>query len=189
MKNSVMNIVLKSVAVVTLLAGLSQKLEAGYVYVGSWDLGNLEGNYDNPDNPYIWTKNPRVFSAVEAAAHLFGGNASDYAISTLGTDPANINHLAYVDGWADTQYLDNPTSETFSLDLGAPGYNDPSGFGSAYSALVTDHGPFYGVGVLVNYAFRLEQTAVPEPGSLLLFGAGAIGCCVISYRRRRSNAV
>lgn len=136
---------------------------AGYVYVGSWDLANLDGNYNNPANPYLWYNNPTVYSGVTAAAHLFGGVAGDYAISTIDNTVANINHLTFLDGWSDTQYLYNPQSETFSLDSGDPGYNDPAGLGTAYSALVTDHAPFENRS-FINYAFRMDRNNVPDTG-------------------------
>lgn len=159
-------------------------------FVGSWDLANLEGNYNNPNNPYLWHNNPMVYSAVEAAAVLFGGNPDDYVISTIDSNPVNINHLAFLDGWGDTQFLYNPQSETFKMDSGAPGYNAPYG-GPAYSALVTDHAPFEGRS-FVNYAFRVDgrnsAQDVPEPGSIaLLMGMSACGLGLL--RRRRKSGV
>lgn len=160
--------------------------QAAPVFVGSWDLGNIDGNYDNPNNPWIWTNNPPVLSGVEAAAMLFGGSPSDYAISTIDSNPANINNLAFLDGWGDTQYLFNPQSETFKLDSGPPGYNDPYG-GPAYSAYVVDHAAFAGPpGTFVNYAFRLDTQAVPEPSTLAsLAVASLIGAGTLLRRRKR----
>lgn len=156
-----------------------------YTYVGSWIVG---------DGP-VWTSNPQVFSGQSAAAFLFGGNASDYAISTAGADPLSINHLTFLDGWGDTQFLNNPQSESFSVDLGAPGYNDPSGVGSAYSAFVLDHtcGNRYsnpaaacsGFGTqFVNYAFRINN--VPEPTTTALAGLGLLGA-VLARRRQKAK--
>src|SRR5438445_957071 len=71
---------------------------APYVYVGSYQVG---------DGP-VWSTNPQVYSARGAAALLFGGLDADYAIST---DPDTVNHLAWVDGWGDSQYLYTPISE------------------------------------------------------------------------------
>jgi PEP-CTERM motif len=38
-------------------------------------------------------------AAREAAALLFGGSASDYVISTAGSDPSQINDLTWVSIW------------------------------------------------------------------------------------------
>lgn len=125
---------------------------AGYTYVGSW--GVMQGP--------AWAPNPPVYSGQQAAALLFGGTASSYAISTTGVNPAAINFRAWLDGWGDsTTYAfgGTPAHQSFSLDTGGAGYNSLPGFGSAYSAYIMDHG----VG-LVNYAFRANvQGAVVAP--------------------------
>jgi hypothetical protein len=157
---------------------------ATYTYVGSWDLSNLDGNYDNPSNPYVWTNNPQCYSGVQAAAVLFGGSASDYVISTVDSNPADINGLTFLDGWGDDQYLFNPQSDTFSLQTGS-GYNDPGGSGTSYSALVTDHAPFDG-GPFINYAFRV--TSVPEPSSVAAFALGGLVLAGVILRRRSTRA-
>lgn len=184
-----MNSKLKSGIFASILALASAVTgHAAWTYVGSWDLSNLSGNYGNPANPYLWTNNPTVYSGVEAAAHLFGGSASQYAISTVGSSVSDINHLAFVDGWGDEQYLQNPASENFSVDLGVAGYNDIQTFGAAYSALVTDHGPSHQVGSFVNYAFRWsDPVGVPDSASTLgLLGVTVVGLAVL--RRRAKSA-
>jgi hypothetical protein len=146
---------------VSLCLQSAHTLLASTVYIGSFSVA------DGPS----WTTNPTVYSAREAAAFLFGGSFSDYAISTIAntTDPSTINHLAFVDGWGDGQYLAHPASEDFKLDSGGPGYNNPSG-GPAYSAYVQDHSfP----GQYVNYVWKIEASpslgaASPLPAAALL---------------------
>ncbi len=157
---------------------------AATVFVGSWHVGDGA----------LWTTNPTVYTAQEAAALLFGGVASDYAISTIDNQVANINNLAHVDGWGDGQYLTGTVAENFSLDSGPPGYNDPFG-GPSYSAYVLDHSCFNRYSNIndvcaagepgVNYAFRIN--AVPEPATwaLMITGFGLVGA---TLRRRRTVA-
>ena len=166
--------------------GLPTKAEAtSYVYVGSWIVG---------DGP-LWTTNPPVYSGQSAAAFLFGGDPADYVTSTIDSDPTHINFLTFLDGWGDDQYLFNPQSDTFSFDQPPPGYNDPAGTATAYSAYILDHSCFnrysditqacadYGT-QFVNFAFRVEGVAVPEPGALGLFAAGLAGLGMLRRRRR-----
>jgi hypothetical protein len=62
--------------------------------------------------------------------------------------------LLVPDGWGDssTYGSDAPAPQSFALDTGGGGYNSNPGFGSAYSAYVSDHG----IG-LINYAFLLSN--------------------------------
>jgi MYXO-CTERM domain-containing protein len=145
---------------------------APYVYVGSYQVG---------DGP-LWFTNPQVYSAREAAALLFGGLDTDYAIST-DPDTDTVNHLAWVDGWADTQYLFTPISEDFKK---GNFYNENPGVGNTYSAYVGDHtdNSVYKIGVTrTNYVFRPESpNLAPEPASLALLAMGGLP---LLRRRRR----
>jgi hypothetical protein len=160
-----------------LLSSASQA--ATYVFVGAWSVG------DGPD----WSTNPTVYSGQDAAALLFGGNASDYAISTIDNTVANINFRAYVDGWGDTQYLSGAGSvaQNFKLDTGGSGYNSAPGVGSAYSAFVKDHSSA-GDPLTRNFAFRNIEGAVPEPSTwaLMIGGFGMVGGSM-RYRRGKTS--
>ena len=122
---------------------------AAQTYVGSYVLGN------GPD----WMTNPPVYSGQEAEALLFGGNASDYLISTNSntTDPGSITRTAWYDGWG-IECAEH--EQTYKVDDGAPGYNDPSGEATAVSAYVKDHS--CGAS-LTNYVWRAAPAGVVNP--------------------------
>jgi hypothetical protein len=161
---------------VAVIASAVPTQAATYTFVGSWSLG--DGSW--------WATNPPVYSGVEAAAHLFGGSASDYAISTIDSNPSNINFKTWLDGWRDPYtyaYNGTPAADTYSLDTGGFGYDSNPGYQSAYSAYVQDHFS-QGETVYVNYAFRISGTAVPEASTwaMMIAGFGMIG---VALRRRR----
>lgn len=151
-----------------LLAALSA--HASPVFVGSFNVF---------DGPY-WEDNPPVYSAREAAALIFGGTYSDYAISiNPGLDPNSITHTAYYAGWGD--YSDWIFPEDFKLDSGGGGYNSYVGdqYLSAYSAFVSD-------GVYAfNYVWKNVDIVnpVPEPNFYATFLAG-LGLLGIALRGR-----
>ncbi len=103
-----------------------------------------------------WQFDPSTYSCVEACALIFGGVAANYSCSTT---PSSINHLAYVDGYADPSHCTSPVSETYKLNTH---YNCGS-FGCAYSAYVGDNCGNYGNPA--NYCFNLYcGNGVLDPG-------------------------
>jgi hypothetical protein len=137
------------------------------------------GYYEVNDGPY-WGTNPTVYSAREAAALVFGGFYTDYAISinSSSNDPTTITHTAWYDGWGEHQGM--IFGEDYKLDTGAPGYADPGGLSSARSAYVSD-----GLSdTYRNYVWRNDVVAsVPDTSSTLLLGSLAF-LAVGALRRR-----
>jgi hypothetical protein len=146
--------------------------EAAIIFVNSWDLGALS-------SPYLAGNQPTNYTAQEAAAVLFGGTAADYMISTVDSNPLNINNMAWVDGFGDSQYLVNPAAENFKGNAGSVGYNVTGDF----SALVNDNAI---AGANINYAFINQIAAVPEPASAAFLGLGSLALVVRRLRRRNT---
>jgi len=149
-----------------------------YQYVGSWYVD------DGPS----WTSNPDVYTGQEAAAFLFGGVASDYAISTVSDQIADINFKTWLDGWGDANTYGtsgNPADHDFKVDIDGLGYNSPGNQGNSYSAFVSDHGLH-----LQNFAFSVTVTPdqIPEPSTFLVFALGLIGIfSKQGYLNRKAN--
>lgn len=167
-------------------AATSPASAATYIYVGNWQVDAGPRWNDSPPN------GPLAYTGQEAAALLFGGSASDYAISTVDNNSANINFDAWysVIGYNGNQ--DNGGSilpqDYVSKYLGLY-YGPTSGYPSqdpnaAASAYVSDNAEG---ATFTNYAFLIQGAgAVPEPATwaLLILGFGGIG---FALRRQRAR--
>jgi len=143
------------------------------VFVGSWKVD---------DGPW-WSDGggAAIMSGTQTAAFLFGGSASDYYISTIDANTANINHLAWYSTYGGNCGGGFPCgtahNENSFVDLNGNGIYDMVGEQSAY---VGDwaQGEQYR-----NYAFRV--VAAPEPATIALMATGLIGVFGIARKRRQ----
>ena len=167
------------------LAITAAPASASYVFAGQWEVDNGPNWTSAPPN------GPLAYTGQEAAALLFGGSASNYAISTINSNPADINFDAWysVIGYEGNQgnggslLAQNYVSKYLGLYYGpTSGYpaQDP---GAAASAYVDDNatGPTF-----TNFAFRIVGT-VPEPATwvMLILGFGMTGAMLRASRKQR----
>jgi hypothetical protein len=149
---------------VLLLACVAGQLSATGTYVGSWTV----------DQGPFWSPAPTAYSGQQAAAFLFGGSPSSYEISTVSSNPAQINFSAWISTWG-----------------GACGGTFPCGTIVAQNYVVSTGGLYENPGDTSAYVLDWAQGAqytnyafvVPEPGSLVLFGSGALG--LVGLLRRK----
>ncbi|GAA5218282.1 PEP-CTERM sorting domain-containing protein [Corallincola platygyrae] len=154
---------------VTALLMFSGMVQAAPIFVGT---------FQTDDGPW-WTTNPPVYSAVEAAAMIFGGDASDYRISISDSmDPLSITDT----GWytiigiaGGHEYADD-----YKLDLGGVGYGAPGWQnGDDISAYTGDNA--YG-DQYTMYVWR-DSVMVPAPKTLAIMSLLMIGLAVRRYIR------
>lgn len=155
-------------------------LKATPVYVGNWSVYH-------PDAP-SWSASPPngplAYTGQEAAALLFGGNASDYVISTVSDQVADINNSAWYDiiGYGASLQAEDYFVKYLGLYYGpTSGYAGVVGV-SAASAFVQDN--LYNFSGL-NYAFRISgNNQVPDTGATVsLLGAGLVALAVLRRKR------
>lgn len=155
-----------------------------YTYAGSWQVDSGPYWAGSPPN------GPLAYTGQEAAALLFGGAASHYAISTVDNNPSHINFSAWysVIGYSGNQgnggsiLADDYVSKYLGQYYGpTSGYPIQSPLAAA-SAYVRDNAQGSN---FINFAF--VTSGVPEPATwaMLLMGFGAVG---FALRRQRAGA-
>jgi PEP-CTERM motif len=158
--------------------------EATPTYIGNWEVDSGPSYYPQS----------LAYTGQEAAALLFGGTASDYVISTVDSNAADINDMAWysvlgVLGPHDGAY-EFAQDYVSSASSQAPGYYDS---GNSFSGQSTDAASAYvadnATNGNVNFAFRIDATttSAPEPITLSIFGAGLVGAAAMR-RRKAKNA-
>ena len=140
-----------------------------YVYVGSWEV----------DQGPSWTVVPPAYTGQQAAALLFGGSPANYVVSSVDSNPVDINFQNWVSTWGGA-CGDNFPCGTLSADnfvVSTAGFYQNPGDTSSY---VQD----WEVGSqYTNYAF----SAVPEPATwaMMLVGFAMFGFA--AYRQTKKS--
>jgi len=94
-------------------------------------VAQLVGSFNVNSGP-SWVSNPPTYTCKEACALLYGGNAGEYACSTI---PGLINGLAFLSGYADGTFCNAPQDDDFKVN----NFYNCGQFGCAYSAFVQDN--------------------------------------------------
>ena len=167
---------LKGLAVGVVVAFMAtHSAQADTIFVGSW----------SPDNGAYWGNNPLTYSGVGAADLLFSSvaqqtlyGAGSFQISTVDANPANIDHQAWYNVYADGS---RKLAENYFFGTEGVTHYQDSPFETA-SAYVSD---FHTAGR--NYAFWVTPNAstnVPDGGSTgLLLGLAAMPLLLMGSRR------
>ena len=141
------------------------------VFVGSWAV----------DSGPSWTTVPAAYTGQDAAAFLFGGVATDYAISSVDAMIGNIDNMAWVSTWGGACSGSFPCGTTVAegFKVSSGGLYATVGDTSAY---VRD----WAIGTAyTNYAFKVTAVLEPETYALMLAGLAGVG---VMIRRRKQAA-
>jgi hypothetical protein len=174
----------------TLLVGAAMSAAAALSLAGTANAAHplFVGSWEVDQGPY-WGTQPLAYTGQEAAALLFGGSPSNYSISTVDSNPADINHMAWysVIGYYGNQgnggsLLAENYSDKYAGQYYGPAccynYGDPNAAASAY---VWDNAQG---STFINYAFL--NRAVPEPTTWAMLITGMFG---LGYALRRRSAI
>ena len=161
---------------------MAMPASASIVFAGKWQVDSGPDWAGSPPN------GPLAYTGQEAAAHLFGGNASQYEISTIDNNPADINHLAWysIIGYGGghalaDDYVSKYLGQYYGPTSGYP-FGDPK---AAASAFVRDNAE--GVD-FTNFAFRVGGVPEPATWTMLILGFGAVGFMLRRARQRQTLA-
>jgi hypothetical protein len=180
--------------------------DRGATDVGGHNVGEYSGSLVEPDGT-VGDANDSAPACIDGTTNVSGGTGIDYLNSSpsFTGSKANCILLAYGTQTGTASNLSiNGTNETFSLDAvltlagyatGANGFfgSDPTTFDLTINSgasgegidAVTDPNTTYTAnsGDLVNW--DIPGTAVPEPGSLTLFGTALMGLGAMLRRKRK----
>lgn len=176
-----------------LAVSLANTASAAFI-VGNtyYDSGSVAWQYIGQfgvANGPAWFDGGPTYNGLEAAALLFGplGPNQEYALST---DDAGltVDHLAWYDGYGQTQHLNYGTNvglaEDINEDPGNDGYNYEFTGGGDWSAYIRDHESPGGPSV--NFVFQ-RTVSTPEPVSMALLGLTSLAGLGLRLRRNRKT--
>lgn len=149
---------------------------ATYTFVGSWEVEQGPNWYDGAPEGQL------AYTGLEAAALLFGGAASDYAISTIGADVNAIDFQAWYDviGVGPNKFAQDYNKKYLGQYYGPiSGYPTDVNLSPASTYIRDNTAGSH----LTNYAFRV--TAVPEPESYALALSGLVTAGLVLRRKSK----
>lgn len=175
----------------------AQNIAKSFTYYGSLSVDGV--SFTNPGNSYLWVADPGSVSSAydwgSGASLLYGSNAegSRFHIALApGTTAFGFDFMTEDDGHTATGDIGSYTFVVNGVTFSGTSLLRP---GRAFFGITSD-APITGIdinlnsatnafrplGVIDNFEFG-TAAAVPEPGTLALFGSALIG---LALRRRRN---